>query len=81
MLFCLLLIFLKPTFLKNSFGNTIRVSNNRLDVFSGLIWDQTVCKGYQQTALVGKELTNHKAHFFLVIITAFEVGLTSLPMQ
>ena len=25
---------------------------------SGLIWVQTVCKSYQQTTLVGKELNN-----------------------
>ena len=29
----------------------------RPDVLSGLIWVQTVCKGHQQTALVGKEFT------------------------
>ena len=29
---------------------------------SGLIWVQTVCKGYQQTTLVGKELTNFETH-------------------
>ena len=34
-------------------GNTIRVSNSC--VVPDL--DQTVCKGYQQTTLVGKELT------------------------
>ena len=28
----------------------------RPDVLSGLIWVQSVCKGYQQTALVGNEL-------------------------
>ena len=27
----------------------------RADIFSGLIWVQTVCKGYQQTTLVGKD--------------------------
>ena len=30
----------------------------RRDVFSGLIWVQTVCKGYRQTTLGGKDLTN-----------------------
>ena len=30
--------------------------SNRPDVVSGLIWVQTVGKGYQQTTLVGKEL-------------------------
>ena len=29
----------------------------RPDIFLGLIWVQTVCKSYQQTMLVGKELT------------------------
>ena len=26
------------------------------NILSGLIWIQTVCKGYQQTTLLGKEL-------------------------
>ena len=30
----------------------------RSDIFSGLIWVQTVCKGYQQTTLAGKVLNN-----------------------
>ena len=29
----------------------------RPDKMSGLIWVQTVCKGYQQMTLVGKELS------------------------
>ena len=29
----------------------------RPDILSGLIWVQTVCKGYQQAALVGSKLT------------------------
>ena len=29
------------------------------DILSGLIWVQTVRKGYQQTTLVGKELNLH----------------------
>ena len=53
-------IFLNQPFSKNSFRNTIRVSNS-LDPdqarhLSGLIWVQTVCKGYQRTTLAGKEL-------------------------
>ena len=56
--------FSKSTPSKNSFRNTIRVSNN-LDPdqarhFSGLIWVQTVCKGYQQMTPLGKELTEVK---------------------
>ena len=52
--------FSKSIFLKDSFRNTIIVSNSliqiRPDILSGLIWVQTVCKGYEQTTLVGKEL-------------------------
>ena len=44
-------------FPKNSFGNIVSVSYSLdLDIMSGLIWVQTVCKGYQQTTLVGSEL-------------------------
>ena len=60
MLFCRLLIFSKSSFSKNSFRNTIRVSNSlvpdQTDVLSGLIWVQTVCICYQQMTQVGKEL-------------------------
>ena len=57
MVLCRLLIFSKSTFSKNSFGNTIRVSNSLdPDQAQLLIWDQTDCKGYQQTTQVGKEL-------------------------
>ena len=54
--------FFKLTFSKKSFRNTIRVSNS-LDpdqAWSGLIWVQTVCKGYQQTTKIstsGKRVT------------------------
>ena len=52
--------FQNKLFSKYSFRNIIRVSQ-RLDPdqarqMLGMIWVQTVCKGYQQTALVGKEL-------------------------
>ena len=55
--------FFKINFFKiNFFKNTIRVSNSldsdQADVILGLIWVQTVCKGSQQTTLVGKELTH-----------------------
>ena len=60
MLNCRLLIFFKINLFQNSFRNTIRVSNSLdpdlADILSGLIWIQTVCNGYQQTTLVGKEL-------------------------
>ena len=59
MLLCHLLIFFQnQLFEKNSFRNTIRVSNSldpdQAGHLVGLIWVQTVSKGYQQTALVGK---------------------------
>ena len=46
--------------LKKYFRNTIRVATVSIQirsyVLSGLIWFLTICKSYQQTALVGKEL-------------------------
>ena len=56
---CLLLTFFKIIFIKSSFRNIIRVSNSldseQVQCLSDLIWVQTVCKGYQQTTLMGKE--------------------------
>ena len=37
----------------------------RPDILSGLIWVQTVCKGYQQTTLVGKELPLIYCHLLI----------------
>ena len=49
----------KSTFMKSSFMNTTRLSNSldpgQGNVLSGMIGVQTVCKGYQQTILVGQE--------------------------
>ena len=42
----------------------------RPDVLSDLIWVQTVCKGYQQTKLVGNEL-NGPTHEIMVLIAYF----------
>ena len=52
------------------FRNTIRVSNSvdPDDVMSGLIWVQTVCKGYQQTLLVGKEFYKNLSIDFFVFV-------------
>ena len=36
---------------------SVKQFGSRPDILSGLIWVQTVCKGYQQTTLVSKELT------------------------
>ena len=49
-------------FRKNSFRTTISECQTdwikiRPDVLLDLFWVQTVCKGYQQMTLVGKELT------------------------
>ena len=69
MLFCRLK---KSTFSKNSFRNTIRESNSldtiRPNKMLGLIWIQSVCKGYQQKTLVGKELT----HWWKIKILKFQ---------
>ena len=36
------------------------------DIMSSLIWVQTVCKSYQQTTIVGRELNKRfKLHFIL----------------
>ena len=62
--FCCLLICQISIFLKNSFRNAIRVTT-KLDPSQaqhhirpdlGPNWVQTVCKSYEQTSLVGKEL-------------------------
>ena len=65
MLFCCLLIFFKSSFEKiNFYENFFQEYSQSVKQFgsrsarlvSGLIWVQTVCKGYQQTALVGKDI-------------------------
>ena len=58
--------FLKSTFSKRvsrlvSECQTVWVEI-RPNVLSGLIWVQTVCKGYQQMTLVGKELRKKERH-------------------
>ena len=67
MLFCRLLIFLKIKAFVNYFRNSTRMSNSldhdQARHLSGLIWVQTVCKGYQQTTLVGKVKTRTYLHF------------------
>ena len=54
--------FFRINYFENSFRNIIIVPNSldsdQTDELSGLIWVQTVCKGYQQTTLVGKELND-----------------------
>ena len=60
--FCRLLIFSKNQLFGKilsgipSEGQTVWIRFRR-DILSGLIWFQTVCKSYQQTALVGKQFT------------------------
>ena len=60
MLFCRLLIYFKIKFFKKFFQeyhqSVKQLIQIRPDILSGLIWIQTVCKGYQQMTLVGKEL-------------------------
>ena len=71
--------FFKLNFLKILFGNTIRVPNNwvqiRPDIFSGLIWVQTVCMGYQQKKNSRQELRVRMTAnniFHLIILRYFE---------
>ena len=73
--FCCLLIFSKSTFLKNSFRNTIRVSNS-LETDQGQqfvgpdLSPNCLKRLYQQMALVGKELMyKKKTHIIHIIIT------------
>ena len=50
-------------FSKSTFSKKILGVANSLDpdqVLSGLIWVQVVCKGYQQTALVGKSFESRR---------------------
>ena len=59
-LFCCLLIYFKSTFLKDSFFLEYHLSVKQIGsrsglFFSGLIWVQSVCKDYEQTALEGNE--------------------------
>ena len=60
--FVVCLCFSNTKLSKNSFRNTVRVYcqtvcvQNRLDNLLGLIWVQTVGKGYQQAKLAGKEV-------------------------
>ena len=52
--FCLLWIFFQNQLLRKILSGISSVSN----ILSGLIWVQTVCRGYQQMTLVGKEVIN-----------------------
>ena len=60
--------FSTSTFSKNSIRNMVSSECQtdwiqiRPDILSGLIWIQSGCKGYEQTTLVGKELTRQMAN-------------------
>ena len=59
--FCRLQIFFKIIYFEKFFqeyhhSQTVWIQI-RPNILSGLMWVQTVCKGYQQTTLGGKELT------------------------
>ena len=64
MLFCCLLIFFKINFFQKILSGipsecqTVWIQI-RPEIILGLILLQTVCKGYQQTTLLGKELNMH----------------------
>ena len=52
----------------------------RPDILSGLIWVQTVCKGYQQTTLVGIEFLTVKSFNCLVFVVFYFIFLSSCIM-
>ena len=52
--FCMLFFFRLPIFFKSAFSNN-SLDPGQADILSGLICIQTVCKGYQQLTLAGKE--------------------------
>ena len=57
--FCRLLIFFKINFFKKLFQEyhqSVSLDQDQAQHFVMPIWVHTVCKGYQQTTLVGKEL-------------------------
>ena len=64
MVFCRLLIFQNQLFRKILSGIPSECQTDwikiRPDIMSGLIWVQPICNGYEQTTLVGKELTKAK---------------------
>ena len=71
MLFCRLLIFFKINIFEKFFQEyhlcqTVWVQN-RPDILSGLIWVLTVCKGYQQTKLVSKDLTLARTRYSFML--------------
>ena len=62
----------KSPFSKISLRNIIKVSNSLIQIWpgvlSGLLWVQSVCKGYQQTPKVGKELRwLQRLHVYIAI--------------
>ena len=81
MLFCRLLIFSKLTFSEKFFWKYHQSVKEQARHFIRSDLGSNCLQRLSADALVGKELSNQEAHLFLVIITAFEVGLTSLPMQ
>ena len=75
-IFCRLLIFSKLTFSRKNSGTLSEYQvvwiQIRTDILSVLIWVQTVCKGYQQTTLAGKELHNGSRSALKVQSNVFE---------
>ena len=52
----------------------------RPNILSGLIWVQTVCKGYQQTKLEGKEL-NKKIKISFINLNALDLDMEKGRLQ
>ena len=44
------------------------------DILMGLICVQTICKDYQHTTLVGKELTSNLFHSFHLYYTSINIS-------
>ena len=65
MIICRLLNFFKINFFEKFFQEYHQSVNQFESIVSGLIWVQTVCKGYQQMTLAGKEfITNETRRQF-----------------
>ena len=67
MLFCCLLIYFKINFFEKFFQDyhqcqTVWIQI-RPDIMSGLIWIQTICKGYHQMTQTGNELSHNNINF------------------
>ena len=81
MLFCRLLISFKINGFDMFFQEYHQsVKQNRPDVMSGLIWVKTICKGYQHTSHVGKDLTYEFDMLYYKQINVFDFCFSAVPL-